>query len=82
MNPRISTDEALHFLATEFHVDVTPAAGLAGQALRTWVEEMEDELARLFRKMSFMRKCTVAERSAAYDALMEMRGDRPFPESW
>ena len=81
MNPRISTDEALHFLATEFHVDVTPAAGLAGQALRTWVEETEDELARLFRKMSFMRNCTAAERSAAYDRLMDMRGLHPLPEN-
>ena len=80
MNPKISTSEALHFLATEFHVDVAPAKGLQNAALRAWIEEAEDTVARLFRKMSYMRNCTAAERSAAYGRFMDMRGLHPLPE--
>ena len=79
MSPKLEDPDVLQVLASEYGVDVTPAAGLAGQALRSWIEEQEDDLARLFRKLSYMRNCTAAERRAAYDRLMEMRGDRPLP---
>lgn len=81
MKPGSDPHQVMQVLASEYGVNVTPAAGLAGQALCTWIEEQEDDLARLFRKMSYMRNCTAAERSAAYDRLMEMRGDRPLPEN-
>ena len=80
MNPRISSEEALHFLAIERHVDVSAAKGLRGQALRAWIEEAEDREMRLQKKMSYMRNSTSAERTAAYDRLMDMRGDHPLPE--
>ena len=70
----------LGVFATEFHEEVTPATALRGQALRAWIEDVEDRRVRLFRKMGYMRNCTPAERQAAYDRLMEMRGDRPLPE--
>lgn len=80
MSPNPTVRAKLQWFATEFHEDVTRATALRGQALRAWIEDVEDTLARRFQKIGYMRNCTPAERQAAYDRLMEVRGDRPLPE--
>ena len=76
MNPKLDDPEVLQVLASEFGVDIAPAAKLQGKALRAWIGDQEDRLARLMLKISYMPNHTRAERDTARARLEELREAR------